>query len=150
MINSKAPIVPGQQAAGIKLGQNIQEVLQGAENIFRAESAIIPGGGDLGITRYRSPDVDLWVKNGVIWQIMVHGDYKGKVLQEVGIGSTASDVRNKLGAILVDMDDLLIEGLPGISFEFETDEDFSPATEIYIFEPDWVQQRAVQKSEDEG
>jgi hypothetical protein len=143
MVDAEAPIVPGQGAAGIMLGEHIQDVMQRARNLFTCEPLIIAGVGDLGVTRCRSAFVDLWVKNDSIWQIMLHGTYSGKVLGKLGIGSTVAEVRKLLGPFKVDVDDLLIEGLPGISFEFEADQDLSPAMEIYIFEPDWTQLRAV-------
>jgi hypothetical protein len=137
VIDLEAPIIPAQQAGGIVLGTHIQEILEQNKNFFEVERD--ERSGALSIFRYRSASLDLWTNNDLVWQIMVHGNYAGKVDEKVGIGSTLADVKKSLGNIKVDTDEILVIGLPGISFEPEKDDDISPIVEIYIFEPDWTQ-----------
>jgi hypothetical protein len=70
---------------------------------------------------------------------MVHGSYEGKVHDKIGIGSTIAAVRAAFGEIKVDMDDLVVEDLGGISFEPIAENDDSPIAEMYIFKPDWTE-----------
>jgi hypothetical protein len=139
MINYNAPIIPGQEAGGIRLGSNVEETLKGVSGLFEIERHNVPGAGESRSLRYSSANIDLWVKDNIIWQIMLHGDYQGKVLDKVGIGSTLADVRKYLGDIKVDMDNIIVKGLPGVAFEPEKDDESSPIIEIYVYEPDWVE-----------
>lgn len=140
-VNSSAPIIPGEGAASIKLGEKVEDILRSTSEVFVAEREIIVGVGDRGVTRYCSSNIDLWVKDDLIWQIMVHDGYAGKVLGKIGVGSTLASVEKLLGPVVVIADSLVVKGVPGVSFEPQSDSPASPITEIYVWEPDWVELR---------
>jgi hypothetical protein len=139
MVNSDAPIIPGKSAASIKLGEKMEDVLQRTPETFVAKQE--SQAGVAGVIRYRSRHVDLWAKNGVIWQIMVHNGYAGLTLGKIGLGSTLVDVENLLGPVVVISDNQVVKGIPGISFEPQMDMRHAPIVEIYVWEPDWVEIR---------
>jgi hypothetical protein len=146
-MNSTAPLIPGKSAAGIFIGSPIETVLKDQKVHFLAEEIRNP------LIRYRSPMVDLWVKAGVITQIMVHDGYSGKLLGVIGLGSTITDIETHVGLWEEDEEDnLVIQNLPGFCFEVEgyfpdlEDPALLPALlqapikEMYVFDPneDWT------------
>ncbi len=138
-VNRNSPIVPGEGAASIRLGESVTDILSGTTEVFVAEQVAIAGVGDTGSIRYRSATIDLWVKDNRIWQIMVHGAYTGKVLGKIGLGSTLADVEKLLGSVAVMADNWVVKGMPGISFEPQTEGTDSPIIEIYVWQPDWAE-----------
>jgi hypothetical protein len=129
MVNLCAPILPGQGAASIILGTDGQEILSHTTVEFQAEEI-----GQSGLVRYRSANVDLWVKNGLVEQILVHGQYSGLLLQKIRLSSTIDEVRRLHGPVsLDDEDNLVIERVPGLCFEIDVHQYSSPITEIYVF-----------------
>jgi hypothetical protein len=93
VIDLDAPIIPGVGAGGIVLGSRIQRVLRETSDYFTSEP-VTSNLGDrpapdwlalymppsLFSIIYRSPTIDLWVKDGSVHQIGVHDDYRGKLL----------------------------------------------------------------------
>lgn len=70
--------------------------------------------------RYRSAMVDLWVEAGIVYQIMVHHGYAGKLLGSIGLGSTIADIETRIGPWGEDEEDnLVIQNLPGFCFAVE-------------------------------
>ena len=144
-MNIDAPIVPGEGAAGIQLGFPIEEILNAHKNSFSSGEVVRPSFPTLLITRYRSSMVDLWVKDGIVYQIMVHDGYRGKLMGKIGLGSTIADVEMHIGAVEEDDEDnLVIRDLPGVGFEIEgyfpdlqKDPAFrhAPIKEIYVHTP---------------
>ena len=141
-MNIEAPIVPGESAAGIQLGSPIEEVLKEQEPHFISEKVANPLVLLPIITRYRSAMVDLWVRDGIVDQIMVHGGYRGTLMDKIGLGSTIADIERDIGAWEEDEEDnLVIRDLPGVGFEIEgyfpglKDPAFrhAPIKEIYVF-----------------
>ena len=141
-MNIEAPIVPGESAAGIQLGSPIEETLKEQEPRFISEEVANPLVLLPSITRYRSAMVDLWVRDGIVDQIMVHGGYRGKLMDKIGLGSTIADIERDIGAWEEDEEDnLVIRDLPGVGFEIEgyfpglKDPAFrqAPIKEIYVF-----------------
>jgi hypothetical protein len=116
-----APIIPGHSAAGIQLGSPIEEILKELQTAFISEEVRNPFFPHTPvITRYRSAMVDLWVKEGIIDQIMVHSGYRGKIMNSIGVGSTMMDIEMQIGAWEEDEEDnLVIRNLPGLCFEIE-------------------------------
>jgi hypothetical protein len=117
----EAPIIPGHSAAGLQVGSPIEEILQEQETHFISEEAMNHHLVSVPIiTRYRSAMVDLWVKEGIIDQIMVHSGYRGKLMNSIGLGSTIMDIETPIGAWEEDEEDnLMIRKLPGLCFEIE-------------------------------
>ncbi len=119
-MNIEAPIIPGVSAAGIQLGSPIEEVLKEQNHHFISEEVVNPFVPVPTTTRYRSAMVDLWVKNGIVNQIMVHVGYRGKLMGTIGLGSTIADIARHIGAWEEDEEDnLVIRDLPGVGFEIE-------------------------------
>jgi hypothetical protein len=135
-INETRPIIPGGGAANIILGLDVEVILYGAKVDFTSERVVVEGIGDLGTTRYRSAYVDFWTRHDAVFQVMVHDGYSGKVLGKVGLGSLLGDVEKLLGPLAVINENMVVKGLPGISFEPEIDKADSPITEIYVWQPD--------------
>ena len=116
----QAPIVPGESAAGIRLGSPIEEILQEQKTSFLSEEVVHPLFPLPITTRYRSEMVDVWVKEGKVEQIMVHDGYRGKLMGTIGLGSTLADIERHIGAWEEDEEDnLVIRNLPGVMFELE-------------------------------
>ncbi len=123
MIDITAPIIPGQSAAGIRVGTAIDEVVQRLELDFTVEQIINPYVTlDPPAYRYRSAMVDLWVREGMIDQVMLHDGYRGKLMGKIGLGSTIADIEEMVGLWEEDEEDnLIIRGVPGLCFEVEGD-----------------------------
>lgn len=143
-MNTDAPIVPGESAAGIQLGAPIEGLLNAHKNSFSFGEVVRPSFPALITTRYRSEMVDLWVRDGIVDQIMVHNGYRGKLMDKIGLGSTIADVEMYIGPVEEDEEDnLMIRDLPGLFFEIEgyfpdfTDPAirFAPIKEIYVHIP---------------
>lgn len=141
-MNIEAPIVPGESAAGIQLGFPIEEILKEQEPHFISEEVLNPLVLLPNTTRYRSAMVDLWVRDGIVDQIMVYSDYRGKLMDIIGLGSTIADIEMHIGTMEEDDEDnLVIRDLPGVGFEIEgyfpdlKDTAFrhAPIKEIYVF-----------------
>lgn len=121
MIDSLSPIVPGQSAAGIKIGSPIQNVLKQMTSSFQKEEIKgVASSPSRNLTRYRSTMVDIWEENGVVVQVMVHDGYRGKLMGAVGLGSTVAELEAQLGEWEEDEEDnLVLSNFPGMSFEVE-------------------------------
>jgi hypothetical protein len=149
MADLDAPIIPGQSAGGIVVGSRIEAVLRDAGELFTPEpvaSPFIPESERC--TRYRSPAIDLWVKDGIVTQVGVHDGYRGKLSGAVGIGSTVGDLEDCIGAWDEDREDeLVILGVPGLIFDMASEcpaclraagqpYRHVPITEFYAFAPE--------------
>lgn len=133
-----AAIIPGTAAAGLRLGAAIAPILGTAGALFGAEPLHDALKRPTGM-RYRSASVDLWSHDGTIVQIMVHGAYRGRLTQGIGLGSTIADVEQVLGPCADDDEDnLIVTALPGICFEIgatyaDPNWRHAPIVEIYVF-----------------
>lgn len=85
-----------------------------------------------------------WInkKTNKIYQIGVTGDYSGKFLNKIGIGSTLEDVKKYVGEWQEDLDVYIIPKYEGVCFELaENDieeewiEDKMPINAIYVYNP---------------
>jgi len=119
-MNIEAPIIPGESAAGIRLGSLIEEVLNEHTNSFDSGEIVKPTFPIRVTTRYRSAMVDLGVIKGKVEQIMVHDGYRGKLMGTIGLGSTIADIERYIGPVEEDEEDnLVIRNIPGLVFEIE-------------------------------
>ena len=112
MFDLDALIIPGESAAGIRLGQPIQGILahQSPDVIIEIHD----------LEKYEFGSVHLWVESGKITQIGVYQEYRGCLKEGIGIGSTVEEVQNLLGKIEEDEDDVLVvAGMSGFCFETE-------------------------------
>lgn len=124
MLDLDAPIVPSESAAGLKLGQPIDEVLAQYPPITSEK---------LGrFTKYSLLDsIDLWVDAGRISQIGLLAGYRGKLGNKIGVGSSARDVKLNLGPISEDGDEnAVVEGTPGLCFTMKN----ARVAGIYVFQ----------------
>jgi len=134
-MNLTDPIIPGASAAGVRIGDAIQQILAGhpSSTVDRfAETE-----------KYSFDGITLWVRNGRVKQIGVTSPYTGKVLEKVGIGSTIREVETMLGKITQDKhDSLIVSGHTGWCFETERwrsgqnvrQNPHAKLTEILVFE----------------
>lgn len=126
MFSLDAPIIPGKRAAGIAINADFHLVTRDLQIDFSVD--------DSNPIRYHSPNVDIWLHNNRINQIMVHGEYKGKFMERITIG-TPLDTLKEIGNLALDREDnLVIVEYPGICFEYDVGSPDSPITEIYVFQ----------------
>ena len=112
MFDLNAPIIPGESAAGVRLGQPIKDIL-----VRQTPDAVIEL---TDCEKYQFGSVRLWVSSGKISQIGLYADYRGRLKEGIGIGSTVEEVQTLLGKIEEDEDDnLVVVGTPGWCFETE-------------------------------
>ena len=110
MFDIKAPIEPGQSAAGIRIGTSAREILSHGEpqqtDRFRETDKLV------------FPFVTLWVRDGRVQQVAVRAPYEGRIGDQIGIGSTVKDIESTLGKVVQDKEDnLTVTGSPGWCFE---------------------------------
>jgi hypothetical protein len=104
-----APIIPGRSAAGVRLEESVNCVLE------TNTPAQVEDRGE--VTVYRFGGVSLFVRNGAIDQIGVHQGFSG-AMRGVTIGTTIAEVSRLLGPVIEDEDDnLAVEGIEGWCFE---------------------------------
>jgi hypothetical protein len=111
MFDLNAPIIPGESAAGVRIGQPIEDILG-----------------------WKSPDAIVEVHSCTKFEFgAVHlgGKWEGVAGRRVcrlsrlsdagsGIGSTVGDIQSSFGPVVEDEDDnLIVEGRPGWCFETE-------------------------------
>ena len=109
--NLDAPIVPGKSAAGVSIGDSIEDILMQLKPFTITE---LPQE-----KRYHFGSVNLWVNNeGKVKKIGLYPGYRGKIKNFIGIGSKISEVLESLGTVVIDEEDnLVVHGLPGWCFE---------------------------------
>ncbi|HEY7357780.1 MAG TPA: hypothetical protein VH590_14985 [Ktedonobacterales bacterium] len=119
MLDLDAPLVPGQSAAGYRIGMSIEEIPQRERALFQPTPILDYRGQPTGGIRYRSLNVDLWTDNaGHINQIGIHNGYRGKLLDKIHLGMTADDIERLIGPCAEDDEDTLtIRGIRGFCFE---------------------------------
>jgi hypothetical protein len=118
-ISLSAPIIPGESAAGIRLGIIESELHSILGSSFKCERWRDPDycTNPKDRTKYESPDVVIWLIDGVIYQIGVRNGYRGLLAERFQVGCIATDLA-ELGEIGEDeIDNLIIKGLPGFCFE---------------------------------
>jgi hypothetical protein len=136
MFNLDAPIIPGQSAAGLRIGQSLEEVVA-----HEKPNDIVPLHG---ATKYDFGSIHLWVADGTIFQIGLFAGYRGSMQGNIKIGSTLGEIQQTIGPVIEDEEDnLIVSSSPGWSFETEEWlEGHQPeknanarVSEIYIFRP---------------
>ena len=112
MFDLDALIIPGESAAGFRLGQPIKDIL-----VSQSPDAVVELND---CDKYQFGSVHLWVNAGKISQIGLYADYRGRLKEGIGIGSTIEEVENLFGKIEEDEDDnLVVDGKSGWCFETE-------------------------------
>ena len=146
MLDLDAPILPGRGAAGIRLGDRLENVLRACAGLFteaRVGNACLCDPWSASV--YHSASVDVSHRDGRVSQITVHGGYRGRLRGAVGLGSTPAEIACAIGPwVEVDADVYGIAGLPGFAFGVEgwfvTAEHpglrAAPIREITVFTPD--------------
>ena len=106
-----APIVPGKSAAGIFIGDHVDDIL------LQVQPFLVTDLSDG--KRYRFGSVNIWANsNGKVEQIGLYSGYQGKTAETIGIGSTIGEVIASLGVVAEDEEDnLVVLGQPGWCFE---------------------------------
>ncbi len=134
MIDLNAPIIPGESAAGIYVGQPISELL-GQQNPIAVEKLE-------NVTRYEFGPVWVWTRNDLIDQLGLFQGYNGELPEGIVVGAQMSEVKEKIGDIFEDEEDnLCVINSPGWCFEtcqwnnlHDPDENLSVrVTGIFVF-----------------
>ncbi|HST90204.1 MAG TPA: hypothetical protein VLJ14_17650 [Ktedonobacterales bacterium] len=146
MLDLDAPILPGRGAAGIHLGDRLEDVLRASAGLFteaRVGNACLCDPWSTSV--FRSASVDLSHRDGRVSQITVHNGYRGRLHGAVGLGSTPAEIARAIGPWEeVDADVYGIACLPGLAFGvagwFVTAAHpglrTAPIREIAVFAPD--------------
>lgn len=136
MLNIDGPIIANFCLGSIFLDWHVDEVLAISNYEFKLESNLNRKTMSL---RYKSDHIDFWVKDNLVWQIMAHSGYQGKVQDKIGIGNTLQQVRDLLGEVKLIEEMYMVKGLPGIAFEPKSEGFNTPIVEIYVFRPLWFE-----------
>ena len=110
-------IIPGEGIGLFKLDMSREDV----ENIINVKGYKLDKGKLYNI--YDCGDVEIWFDGDRIYQISVFGDFKGKLLGELGIGSYLADIEKKLNAVSIDNVYVeVFDEMKGICFELSEEE----------------------------
>lgn len=110
MLDLNAPILPGQSAAGIQVGQSIAEVLHQVPALTIETSPTL--------TLYKFGAVWVWSQDEIVDQIAVFEGYTGTLPSGVGLGMSLAEVQLRMGLVVEDWDDTLrVEGSDGWCFD---------------------------------
>jgi hypothetical protein len=116
-----APILPGEGAAGLRIGTRIPDLpaaLLSRFTIHRRVNSCVPNAV---LTTYRADGITLYVENRVIDQIAVSGAYHGALSGphgSIGVGSTVAEVEQRIGTVVGDDEgNLSIAGISGLCFD---------------------------------
>ena len=138
LIDIDAPIVPCVEAAGLKIYQKLSCIPESFQFDERTKD---DGLYKPHIFGYDSDNVRIMIYKNIILEITVFGNYQGKILGSIGIGSTLEDVERLLGPWEEDDDDqLVVRGLAGLYLEVYWpmwDPAFAtkPISEFTVFDP---------------
>lgn len=124
------PIVAGDSISGIRLGMKEAELISIIGTDYSAKK--IRGGRII-----QTQNASFWVQHKKVTQIGVFGDFGGKFMGCIGIGSTLSDVVREIGPYIEDLDVYKIPQHPGICFELADTEDWdelqTPIESIFVY-----------------
>lgn len=110
MLDLNAPILPGQSAAGIQVGQAMAEVLHQVTALTTETSSTF--------TLYKFETVWVWSRDEIVDQIVVFEGYTGTLPSGVGLGISLAEVQRRMGLVVEDWDDTLrVEGSDGWCFD---------------------------------
>ncbi len=130
-------IIQGKSIAQFQIGWTFEELVAHFREEYNVEE-YFPG------KRINYKNFCFWIKNATqtVEQICVGGDFKGKFLNKIGIGSTLQDVEDKIGPWGEDLDVYILPEYKGICFELAEegkDEEWiekqMPIEYISIYEP---------------
>jgi len=117
-INLDAPIMPGEGAAGLRVGHELGDYVDSTGALFRAEQLHNKFVELKDHWVLRSFSVRVWVESGIITQISVRGGYRGSVHGRLRLGDMVGKVASEMGVVGEDDEDNLVcANLPGLCFE---------------------------------
>ena len=104
-------IVPGKRVGKFELGMPSSQLLQSLSD-YRKEQRI-------SCFVVWTEHIGFWIDESslTVTQILVRGNYPGKVLGKVGIGDTLADVEKSFGKVIYEPYTWEIQGFPGVAFE---------------------------------
>jgi hypothetical protein len=122
ILDLRAPIIAGKSAAGLTIGQSIDPLL---------ERQSPEATEDLSIClKYSFGPVEVWVEYGRIAQIGLRSGYRGKIKNEISVGSSVVAVESVLGPITEDDDgNSVIAGSSGLCLDVQN----KTIAGIYVF-----------------
>src|SRR5690606_10872348 len=107
-IDFLAPIIPGKSAGGFELGMKKDEINNKVIESFAREVIKNKYVPDISLTRFSSKDLILFFTNGILDQIGVVGNYKGKLESGLGLGNYVHEFEKIYGQITEGTEDELI------------------------------------------
>lgn len=138
MLDLDAAIEPGVGAAGLRLGDEVAQILA----LHKPDSsAKLPGSER---TRHDFGPISIWEARGRVEQIRLSEGYRGMLDGIIGIGSTIAEVERHFGRPVeeAEEDELVVQDFDGWCFETEgwalpsgTPRDNSSArvTKLFVF-----------------
>jgi len=127
MIVADAPIEPGRSAAGVNLGTPVKDIL-------RDNTGLVEEPATLGWHSIQGSFVTFHVKHGLVRQVLVHGEYTGRVRGAVGLGSSVAQLEAALGGWVEGTygREIEVPTLPGVFFETDPPGPRPPATAVIV------------------
>jgi hypothetical protein len=123
-----APIVPGEEAAGIALGTGSGNL----ETTWGKPTAVVSGDYD----QWQYGPVIFWLSEGLIRRIGLYEGYQGKTGEGLHVGSTRLEVERAVGPLIGNRDnENWVPMLPpgGIAFDMHGEPGQEPVvTAIYV------------------
>jgi hypothetical protein len=106
--------MPGRSAAGINLGTSVADVLQGNSDLVQDPPVA-------GWSAIRGSFVTLVARDGIVHEVIVHGEYCGKLRDLIGVGSPVAQVTAILGTWHKGTygNEIEVPAVPGVFFETE-------------------------------
>lgn len=126
LVDLKAPIIPGESAGGIRLGQSIADLKHVIESFIPYfDTDLIQARGNFTI-RYIHPDRSVYLQfdllENKLFNIVCNKGYTGKLLDVIYVGMTYGELKEKGFTLIYDdtFEHYSIEGLNNITIEMNT------------------------------
>lgn len=111
-------ICPGKSISDLNLGMSYEQVRKMFSDDFQIDTSYV-------VRVIKLDNAKLWFdENNILCQILVFGDFSGKLKGKIGIGSTLEEVEKQIGPYRYDLGVYVLENQEGICFELkDTDEE---------------------------
>lgn len=134
MTLNEGDIIPGERIGEIYLGWDLSKLEAYIGSEYKVEDRPKCRVLDIGTAKF-------WIDKttNLLTQILVYGDFKGRLAGQIGIGSTLRDVQEKIGPWREELGVYVLDKVDGVCFELRDDEDWdqlsTPIQYISVFLP---------------
>ncbi len=113
-----APIIPGEGAAGLRLGHKLADYVDRNGDQFRAEKPKPESCHARNSRVLRSDHVTVYTNGEIITQVSIHSGYRGSVRDRLRLEDAVGRVATELGCVGEDDEDNLVcASMAGMCFE---------------------------------